>query len=1042
MEHNYLSEFENPSADFRGKPFWAWNCKLNREQLLEQLDYFKEMGMGGVTIHCRTGLDTEYLGEEFLSNVKACLERAKELDMKVCLYDEDRWPSGFGGGIVTKDKSYRSRYLVFTPFQNKDRSIAKVIETVGSTAGEKTKGNGNLLARYEVKLINGLLVNYRRLEENEDGENVWYAYLEISEESPWYNNQTYVNTLDKKAIERFIEVTHEKYYETVGVEFGNSIPSIFTDEPQFVHKTTLGKAEEKRDVIIPYTDDFEDTYQNQYGRSFLDHLPEVFWELESQEASVTRYHYHDHIAERFATAFSDTIGTWCKKHGIKLTGHMMEEPTLRSQTQALGEAMRHYRGFDIPGIDMLCDWREYSTAKQAQSAAHQMNSNQVTSELYGVTNWDFDFKGHKLQGDFQAALGVTERVHHLSWVSMAGEAKRDYPASIFYQSPWYQKYGLIEDYFARVNTALRSGKPSVKVGVIHPIESYWLYFGPQEQTELLRNKMEKQFTEITEWLLFGLIDFDYISESLMVDLKDLEDDKYDKFAVGKMNYEVVIVPGCITLRSSTMKRLRQFVEHGGKVIFVGEIANYVDAVPSEEPKKLSMKAITTDYEQNNIINLLQEDRQVDMIDEAGIRADSYLCQVREVGEDRIVFLAKGKKVQNIGDTNPITYEISLKGEFEVTELVALTGKQVDLLTLNQDGRTIIEKKLYEEDSVLLYLKPKKEQNNRIQIITDNVESNITKNRKAITTGSKYEAQTLSQITDYALSEPNVLMLDQAMFGLDDENLRESEEVLRIDNILRTELGYPLKMDALAQPWVDDLVETAVHTLTLRYVFNSEIEVREAKLALEDAAKACIVLNGQQVESTIDGYYVDLAIKTFCLPNIKKGSNELLISIPYESKTNVEWCYIVGNFGVEVQCNQSRIVAKPEKINFSDLTSQRFPFYGGNLIYKCDIDVMEGDYEMEISEFCAPLLSVILDGAEVGTIAFSPYRVSLGNLSGKHSIEIISYGNRVNTFGPVHLDNNKEVWIGPNAWRSEGTAFSYDYRLKRTGILSAPKLYRV
>ena len=39
-----------------------------------------------------------------------------------------------------------------------------------------------------------------------------------------------------------------------------------------------------------------------------------------------------------------------------LTGHMMEEPTLRlSQTAALGETMRSYRSFQLPGIDMLCD---------------------------------------------------------------------------------------------------------------------------------------------------------------------------------------------------------------------------------------------------------------------------------------------------------------------------------------------------------------------------------------------------------------------------------------------------------------------------------------------------------------------------------------------------------------------------------------------------------------------------------------------------------------------------------------------------------------
>ena len=51
-----------------------------------------------------------------------------------------------------------------------------------------------------------------------------------------------------------------------------------------------------------------------------------------------------------------------------LTGHMMAEATLESQTRALGEAMRAYRSFDIPGIDILANRYEHSTAKQAQSA--------------------------------------------------------------------------------------------------------------------------------------------------------------------------------------------------------------------------------------------------------------------------------------------------------------------------------------------------------------------------------------------------------------------------------------------------------------------------------------------------------------------------------------------------------------------------------------------------------------------------------------------------------------------------------------------------
>ena len=172
----------------------------------------------------------------------------------------------------------------------------------------------------------------------------------------------------------------------------------------------------------------------------------------------------------------------CEGHGLMLTGHMMEEPTLKSQTAALGEVMRSLSYFQLPGIDMLCDRREYTTAKQAQSVSHQYGREGVLSELYGVTGWDFDFRGHKLQGDWQAALGVTVRTPHLSWVSMNGEAKRDYPASINYQAPWYKRYSLIEDHFARVNTAMTRGKCRTRIAVLHPVESYWLHWGVAQQT--------------------------------------------------------------------------------------------------------------------------------------------------------------------------------------------------------------------------------------------------------------------------------------------------------------------------------------------------------------------------------------------------------------------------------------------------------------------------------------------------------------------------------------------------------------------------------
>jgi len=50
-----------------------------------------------------------------------------------------------------------------------------------------------------------------------------------------------------------------------------------------------------------------------------------------------------------------------------------------------------------------------------------------------------------------------------------------------------------------------------------------------------------------------------------------------------------------------------------------------------------------------------------------------------------------------------------------------------------------------------------------------------------------------EFVSYSLSEPNVLLLDKARYALDGEDFEETEEILRLDNKLRTRLGLPLRV---------------------------------------------------------------------------------------------------------------------------------------------------------------------------------------------------------------------------------------------------------
>lgn len=1043
--------FQNPTSEYRATPFWAWNCQLNPEQLKRQIGALQEMGFGGFHMHSRTGMATEYLSKEFFDLVRTCIAEAKNKKMLAWLYDEDRWPSGAAGGLVTKTKKYRARRIEF--------SVNDIEDTLPLDQALE-QGGPYFIAAYDVCLNqDGTLKQYSKIGRKEKATGTkWYVFSHTQEENPWYNNQTYVDTLNPEAVKEFIRLTYEGYWQAAGKEFDKTVPAIFTDEPQFEWKHTLSYAQSTRNVQLPWTFDFPQTYQKTYQSDILEYLPELLWDLPENKISQARYRYHDHSAERFAQAFADQCGQWCQAHGLMLTGHLLAEPTLLSQTSALGDAMRSYRSFQLPGIDMLCNHIELTTAKQAQSASRQYGREGVLSELYGVTDWDFDFRGHKFQGDWQAALGVTVRVPHLSWVSMEGEAKRDYPASISYQSPWYKEYPYVEDHFARLNTVLTRGKALVNIGVIHPVESYWLHFGPSENTLRKREELEEQFQNITKWLLFGLRDFDFIAESLLP--SQITKISKQGFGVGEMSYSVILVPGCETLRRTTLEALQQFQNAGGKIIFVGECPKYVDAQPSKEPELLYRQAVSVPFSKSALLEALepygminafvaepktkkkfsaeisipysQESEEYDDEDHFSSREiqmqsspvpgnhfEELICQFRQDESCRWLFLAHGIEQKN--KDNPIYCDLKLviKGAFSPCLYDTVTGQIKPVKHEIEAGKTIIYQTLYSWDSLLIRLDP----------VTVPAEQPAVKKRRIV------EQLRIWDTVEAVRHEPNVLALDTAEFAIDDGVFYPRDEILHLDQFCKDKLNI---IQAGAQPWVIP-AKKPEHTVTLKVAVHSEISLEHPVLAIERPETAKIIWNGQKINSQPIGWYVDESIKKIALPSLVPGENQLMITLPIGERTSLEWMYLLGEFNVRLEGSKSTLICPRTQLGFDCVTRQGLPFYGGNLTYRFTVSTAyDGTMRIYTPHYRGALIKVKIDGKDAGVIAYAPYKIEIKDVeAGDHIIEFILFGNRANTFRGFHHADAFQQWTGPNYWRSENAAWTDSYRLSPFGLLSAP-----
>lgn len=1003
--HPKLSDelFQNPTSEYRATPFWAWNGHPEAEELTRQIDTFEKMGFGGFHMHVRSGMDVEYLSPAFFERIHHCVDEAERRKMLAWLYDEDRWPSGAVGGKLTRDVSKRQQYLLWTKTPYCGKTHKKAQTGSGSHYAERTE-NGSLLACYDVILNeDGTLFSYKRIgEEDAVAGTKWYAYVETPSANPWYNGQTYADILNPDITREFVEMTHAAYKREVGDRFDSVIPAIFTDEPQMAHKRPLGSATEGDDAAMPWTTGMADDFLKETGTDLLAQLPEVFWDLPGDKPSELRWRFHDYLAERFAKGFADVCGAWCEENNLPLTGHVMREPTLDSQTESTGETMRSYRSFTIPGIDMLGSAYEYTTAKQCQSAVRQYGREGMLCELYGVNGMNCDFGDYKRQGDWQAALGVTIRVPHLSFYSMRGEAKRDYPASFGYQSPWFDRYRAIEDHFARAATALSRGSSTARIAVLHPVESYWLAFGPNGESAERKEWLESSFLNLTEWLIFGGIDFDFISEAL---LPDLCEQGSAPLKVGKMQYDAVIVPPLLTLKDSTVTRLTAFVREGGDLIFLGDMPPYCNAKPSDAIAEAYEAARKVSLDRASVLSALDAYLPFTILED-GKPNDTLLSNLRRDNDCLWLFLAQGRKARFHGAKS---YWITLRGSYDVEEYDTATGEHRPLAVTRVGGTTQFLRAMHDSDTQLIRL-----------------------------TARKSKQIKLPDTYSYRLSEPNVLLLDAAEYAVDGGEYTSRTELLRANNEARVAIGMKPHKLGIAQPWVFGK-ETIAHSISLRFCVLCEIENVRAHLGVEINEYTRIKWNGEDLDLTPDGWYTDLAISTLPLPEMKVGENILEITQPLGETTSAEWCYILGDFGVAVEGNTARIVKSPETLTCGDIALQGLPFYGGLLSYECDVETDGGSLKIALPRLRGTFARILIDGKDCGTAAYRrPHAVTAdGICKGTHRLTVEVCIPRANAFGPVHHFKGSGVHAGPAAWRTEGEKWSDDYKLTVQGMLEKP-----
>ncbi|MBQ9940474.1 MAG: hypothetical protein IJO74_02925 [Clostridia bacterium] len=953
-------------TDYQGIPFWSWNDDLKPEELRRQIRQMKESGIGGFFMHARGGLITEYLGEDWFECVAACIDEAKKQGMNAWCYDENGWPSGFAGMKLLKDKNNLAHYLAheIKPEFDKDATYVYIVkdnklQKISAECGAK-------------------------------------EYICVYDKQ----NSSVVDILNPDVVQQFIDETHEKYYARFKESFGDAMMGFFTDEPQYFRWDT------------PYSPVIAQEFTRLYNQDITEGLGYLFCDCEG--AYEFRFRYWRNMNRLFTQNFIKRIYEWCEEHNCKITGHAIEESSLGTQMMCCAGVMPFYEYEHIPGIDKLGRSVETELApRQVSSVAQQLGKKHVITETFACTGWDVLPMELKRIAEWQYVNGVNQTCQHLMPYSIRGQRKRDYPHHFSEHTPWFSEYKQFNDYFTRLGYMLSNSQEQVNVGIIHPIHSVYLKYSRTDYTATAADINTPLF-ELIEKLGAAHIPHHYIDECLLERHGSVNG---NKLKMGLCEYDMIIIPYSLTLDSSTVKLLKEYIANGGKIYLFRDKPMYIDGAQAD----MSWLESNITYEQ-----LFHNEFKVDNT------ATEVRATYRKSDFGNFIFatnLSGGKGYD-------LTYTVKAKG----AKLFDIEKMEYRELYFEKDGDFInipLHFDLYQS---------------YIIVLDDNAVS-------ASKTCEKQLVMSLDTNFKIKRNTKNSLTLDYASLSYDNINFDEKYPIMALSDKLMSERQN--------------------RTVFLKYTFEVREIPGSIFAEAENENYKNIWLNGRSIvldqPGELDRSFISGDISAY----VKPGINEIVFELDYYQSeqvyyvmydckdgteslrncltfdTNIEAIYIRGDFTVKsdkeytfpprkniIVCDGDFYIASPvDRVNAQSIPTDGFIFFSGEMLLEKEFETQDTDLTLKLEgrySFC----EVLVNGKSVKKMMFDNQCDLSGYLvKGKNTLTLRVINSNRNLLGPFHVKNDHEpygvgpssfdrykTWTGPNA-----PSYRHDYSFVSFGF---------
>jgi hypothetical protein len=961
----YLQQqFRSPGKEFGSAPLWVWNTKVTRPIIDSMMADFKSHGFGGVFVHPRPGLITEYLSDDWFDLWHHAVEKGKQLGLDVWIYDEDSYPSGFAGGHVpaAMPSSYnQGQMLHLVKTQQLPDTAERFFVCLKEQQGRFEDITGKLAAE------KGKTGNYYLFSK---------AYYHTSD---WYGGFSYVDLMAPGVTEKFIEVTMKGYEKSVGSEFGKAVPGIFSDEPNI---------EVQGGGNVRWTPDLFNRFRATWGYDLAPHLPELF--EETGEWKKIRHHYFQTLLQLFIDRWSKPMYNYTEQKGLEWTGHYWEHGWPSPNCGPDNMAM--YAWHQRPAIDMLFNqFNEQSpnaqfgnirSVKELASVANQLGKKRTLSETYGGGGWELTLMDMKRLGDWEFVLGINTMNQHLATMTLTGARKYDYPQSFSYQNPMWPYYTPQNRYFARLSLALSRGQQQNDILILEPTSTTWMYFNYDKPHPRI-HEIGQQFQSFITRLEKAQVEYDLGSENI---IRDHGKTEHNKFIVGKCGYHTVVIPpGMESLDTATFQLLQQYTAGGGKVLLFEDL-KYINGAPATALDKWIQQTQLTRAPLPDQQAVNQHFSSAAISFPALDTTQGNLYHHRRILNDgQLLFLANA------------SMEEHAKGQARMKGTDALlmdlrTGEILDYPETVDNGYITVHYDLPAAGSMLLFAAEKP--------------MHIRTAYTAPWTGEPVK----STPTRIKRLSHNVLTLDFCDLHIGDSVYRDIN-VLKAADLTFKHYGFhngnpwntsvQFRQQTMAR---DTFSRNSGVTATYHFTIN-DADRKGMQAVVERPEIWKVKLNGQALSPIQGRWWLDKGFAVYDISRAaKQGDNVLEITAaPMRILAEIEPAYIIGNFSL-IPADKGWQLGAEAPLTLGSWRTLGMPLYGHSVAYIKHMQASrKNTYQVRLNEWKGTAAAVKVNGKDAGVIDIPPYTLNIYyyKREGDNTVEVMITGSLKNTLGPHH-----------------------------------------